>query len=167
MELHLKHRVEFVLEEERICLEQHEKELAVRRSWVLNLESVTAEPEFTKHTQWGSKLPSLPKWPYRRKANKKRPKAYSRDGPAPKRKCSMRSKVGNVFTSGTTESLIRVAFPNQKEVVVSKTAPVPKDLFDLSLEEILSDVEWEPTIVKLLTPSVSLVLGDVEKELER
>ena len=138
-----------------------EKELAVRRSRILYLESVTAEPEFAERTQWWSKLPS------RRKANKKRPRASSRDGPAPKRKCSTRSKVGSIFMSGTTASLIREAFPNQKGVVVLKTAPVAKNLFDMSLDEILSDVEWEPTIVELLTSAVSLVVGDPEKELER
>ena len=37
----------------------------------------------------------------------------------------------------------------------------------MSLDEILSDVEWEPTIVDLLTPAVSLFVGDPEKELER
>ena len=126
-----------------------------------------AEPEFTEHTQRRSKLPALLKWPSRRKANKKRPRTSSREGPAPKRKCSTRSKVGNVFTSGTTASLIREAFPNQKGVVVLKTAPVAKNLFDMSLDEILSDVEWEPTIVELLTSAVSLVVGDPEKELER
>ena len=55
MELQLKHRVELLLEEERVCLEHHEKELAVRRSQVLYHHSVSG------------------------------------DGPAPKRKCSMRS----------------------------------------------------------------------------
>ena len=141
-----------LLEEERICLERHEKELAIRRSQVLYHEAVVAEPEFVERTQWRSKQPALPKWPSRRKVNKKRPRTPSRDRPTPKRKCSTRSKVGNIFTSGTTASLIREAFPDQKGIVVSKTAPVPKDLFDLLLEEILSYVEWEPTIVELLTP---------------
>ena len=167
MELQLKHRVELLLEEERICLEQHEKDLAVRRSRVFYLGSVKVEPEFAECTQWRSKLPSLPKWPSRRKANKKRSRASSRDGPTPKRKCSMRSKVGNIFTSGTTASLFREAFPNQKGVVVSKTEPVAENLFDMSLDKILSDVEWEPTIVELLTPVVSLVVGDPGKDLER
>ena len=98
--------MELLLEEKRICLKQHEKELAERRSQVLYLESVMGEPEFVECNQWRSKLPSLPKWPSQRKANKKRPRTSSRDGPAPKRKCSTRSKVGNVFTSGTTASLI-------------------------------------------------------------
>ena len=35
MELQLKHWVELLLEEERVCLERHEKELAIRRSWIL------------------------------------------------------------------------------------------------------------------------------------
>ena len=64
-------------------------------------------------------------------------------------------------------SLIREAFPDQKGVVASKTAPVAKDLFDMSLDEIISDIEWEPTIMELLTPEVSLVVGDPEKEPEK
>ena len=108
-----------------------------------------AEPEFTEHTQRRSKLPALLKWPSRRKANKNRPRTASRDGPAPKKKCFTRSKVGNIFIS------------------VLKTAPVAESLFDMLLDEILSDVEWKPTIVELLTPAVSLVVGDLGKDLER
>ena len=70
MELQLKYRVELLLAEERLCLERHEKELAVRKSRVLYLESVTAESEFAERTQWRSKLPPLPKWPSRRKSKK-------------------------------------------------------------------------------------------------
>ena len=43
MELQLKHRIERMLAEERIYLERHEQELAVRRARVLYLESVTSE----------------------------------------------------------------------------------------------------------------------------
>ena len=46
MELQLKHRVELLLAEERICLEKHEQELAVCNARVLYLESVTADSEF-------------------------------------------------------------------------------------------------------------------------
>ena len=63
MELQLKHRVELLLAEERLCLERHMKELAVRKSRVLYLESVTEDSEFKEHTYWRSKMPSLPKWP--------------------------------------------------------------------------------------------------------
>ena len=56
MELQLKHRVELLLPEERLCLERHEKELAVCKSRVLYLESVTADSEFMERTQWCSKL---------------------------------------------------------------------------------------------------------------
>ena len=85
MELQLKHRVVLLLAEERLCLEQHKKELAVRKSQVLYLESVTAESEFAECTQWRSKFPPLPKWPSQRKSNKKRPRVSSREGPEPKR----------------------------------------------------------------------------------
>ena len=121
MELQLKHRVELLLAEERLCLERQLKELAVRKFRVLYLESVMADSEFAERTQWQSKLPSLPKWPSRRNANKKRSRVSSGDGPEPKRRCSMRSKVAGIFTSGA----IRESFPNQKGVVVSETASMP------------------------------------------
>ena len=73
MELQLKHRIELMLAEERICLERHEQELAVRRARVHYLESLTSEEaEFQERTDWRQKLPSLPRWPSRRKANKRR-----------------------------------------------------------------------------------------------
>ena len=167
MELQLKHRVELLLAKERLCLECHEKELAVLKFQVLYLVSVTAEPEFAERTQWRSRLPPLPKWPSRRKFNKKRPRVSSGDRPDPKRKCSTRSKVAGIFMSGTTAALIRESFPKQKGVVVSETAPVAENLFDMSLEEILSDVEWESTVEEILTPQVSLVVGDAVKDPER
>ena len=82
MELQLKHRVELLLAEER-----HKKELAVRRSRVLYLESVTADSEFAERTQWQSKLPLLPKWPSWRKSNKKRLRTADGDESEPKRRC--------------------------------------------------------------------------------
>ena len=103
----------------------------------------------------------------RRKSNKKRPRASSGDKPASKRKCSTRSKVGGIFTSGTTAALIRESFPSQKEVVVSETAPVAENLFDMSLDKILSDEEWEPTVEEILNPEVSLVVGDPVDDPER
>ena len=57
--------------------------------------------------------------------------------------------------------------PTQKGVVVSETAMVAENLFDMSLDEILSDVEWEPTLEEILTPEVSIVVGDAVEELER
>ena len=117
MELQLKHRVELMLAEERICLERHEQELAVRKAHVLYLESVTSESEFQERTQWRTKLPLLPKWPSRRKSNKKRLRVADGDKSAPKRKCSTISKVAGVFTSGATAALIRESFPNQKGIV--------------------------------------------------
>ena len=114
-----------------------------------------------------SRLPPLPKWPSRRKSNKKRPRVSSGDGPDPKRKCSTRSKVAGIFTSGTAAALFRESFPKQQGVDVSETAPVAENLFDMSLEEILSDVEWEPTVEEILTPEVSLVVGDVVEDPKR
>ena len=45
--------------------------------------------------------------------------------------------------------------------------PVAENLFDMSLDKILSDVEWEPTVVEILTPAVSLVVGDPVEDPER
>ena len=41
-----------------------------------------------------------------------------------------------------------------------------KDMFDMSLEEVISDVEWEPTMMEILTPEVSLVVIEPEEENE-
>ena len=69
MELQLTHQIELMLAEERICLERYEQELAVRRARVLYLESITSEEaEFQERTDWRKKVPSLPRWPSRRKA---------------------------------------------------------------------------------------------------
>ena len=112
MELQLTQRIELMLAEERICLER-------RRARILYLESITSEDAaFQERTDWRKKLPLLPRWPSRRKANKRKPKGADncadRDEPAPKRKCSTRSKVAGVFTSGASAALIRNHFPDQK-----------------------------------------------------
>ena len=88
MEVQLTHRIELMLAKERICLERHEQELAVRRACVLYLESVTSEEgEFQERTDWRKKLPLLPRWPSRRKANKRKPRGADRcadrDEPVP------------------------------------------------------------------------------------
>ena len=111
MELQLTQRIELMLAEERICLERHEEELAVRPTRILYLKSITSEDAaFQERTDWRKKLPLLPRWPSRRKANKRKPKGADncadRDEPAPKRKCSTRSKVAGVFTSGASAALI-------------------------------------------------------------
>ena len=41
-----------------------------------------------------------------------------------------------------------------------------KDLFDMSLDEVISDVEWEPTMMEILTPEVQIVVIEPEKEKE-
>ena len=69
-----------------------------------------------------------PKWPSRTKSNKKRPRVSSGEGPEPKKRCSTRSKVAEIFPSGTTAALIRESFPNQKGVVVSETALMAENL---------------------------------------
>ena len=105
MELQFTHRIEMMLTKERVCLERHKEELVVRQARVLYLESLTSEDAvFQERTDWRKKLPSLPRWPSRRKANKRKPRGaarYIEEGePAPKRKCSTRSKVNEMFTSG-------------------------------------------------------------------
>ena len=82
----------------------------------------------------------MPRWLSRRKAKKRKPRGADigtdGDEPAPKRRCSTRSKVAGVFTSGASAALIRDRFPTQKGVVVSETAPIPEDLLNVSLEEV-------------------------------
>ena len=89
-------------------------------------------------------MPSLPRWLSRRKANKWKPRGAAGGKPAPKRKCSNRSKVAGVFISGATAVLIPESFPNQKGIVVLETAPMPEDLLDISLEEVIFTAEWAP-----------------------
>ena len=89
----------------------------------------------------------MPKWPSRRKSNKKRPRTADGEEPEPKRRCSTRSKVAGIFTSGATATLIRESFPNQKGVVVSETAPMPEDLMNISLEEVTFTADWAPAAI--------------------
>ena len=88
----------------------------------------------------------LPQWPSRRKSNKKR----------------ARSKVARVFMSGATAALIRERFPNQKGVVVSESAPMPKDLMDISLEEFDFSADQAPEII----PPDILPVFEITPELE-
>ena len=80
-------------------------------------------------------------------SNKKRPRIADGDKSEPKRRCFTRSKVAGIFTSGATAALIRESFPNQKGVVVSETAPLPEDLMDISLEEVIFPSEWVPEVI--------------------
>ena len=119
---------------------------------VLYLESVKSDnAEFQERTDWRKKLPSLPRWPSRRKANKRKPRGANGcaggDEPASKRKCSTRSKVNGVFTSGASAALIKGCFPDQKGVFVSETAPIPEELLNVSLEEVIFTAEWAPEII--------------------
>ena len=108
-------------------------------------------------------MPSLPKWPSRRKSNKKRPMVADDDESEPKRRCSARSKVAGFFTSGVTAALIRESFPNQKGVVVLKTAPMPADLLDISLEEVILTAEWVPEVI---IPDNLSVIDSSQEEIE-
>ena len=114
---------------------------------VMYLESVSAESEFQERPNWRVKLPSLPKWLSRRKSNKKRPRVADGESSAPERKCSTRSKVAEVFTSGATAALIKESFPNQRGIVISETAPIPEDLLNVSLEEVIFPAEWLPEVI--------------------
>ena len=92
-------------------------------------------------------MPSLPKWLSQRKSNKKRPRTADGEESEPKRRCSTRSKVAEIFTSGATAALIRDSFPNQKGVVVSETAPLPEDPMNISLEEVTFTADWAPAAI--------------------
>ena len=106
---------------------------------------------FQERTDWRKKLPLLPRWPSRRKANKQKPRGTARcvegDEPATKRKCSTRSNVNGVFTSGASAALIKNCFPDHTGVVISETAPIPEDLLNVSLEEVIFSAEWGPEVV--------------------
>ena len=78
------------------------------------------------------------------KVNKKRPRIADGEESEPKIRCSTRSKVAGIFTSGATAALIRDSFPNQKGVVVSETAPIPEDRMNISLEEVTI---WAPAAI--------------------
>ena len=52
-----------------------------------------------------------------------------------------------MFTSGASAALIRDHFPDQKGVVVSETAPIPEDLLNVSLEEVVFSPEWVPEVL--------------------
>ena len=69
--------------------------------------------------------------------------------------------------SGVIDPSALALIPTQKGIVVSETAPVAENLFDMSLDEILSDVEWELTVEEILTLEVSLVVGDLVEDPER
>ena len=45
--------------------------------------------------------------------------------------------MAGVFTSGASAALIKDRFPDQKGVVVSEMAPIPEDLLNMSLEEVI------------------------------
>ena len=100
-----------------------------------------------EHTQWHDKLPPCPWWPSCRKGKKRaRNLTDSNDVPVPKRKCSTRSCVGHMITSGATAALIKDAFSEQAGVVVSQDAPKSKEpsevinyLSDVSLMELEPD----------------------------
>ena len=106
---------------------------------------------FQERTDWRKKLPSLPRWPARRKANKRKargaPRCVEEGDPAPKRKCSTRSNVKGVFTSGASAALIRNCFSDHTGVVISETAPIPEDLLNVSLEEVIFSAEWAPEVI--------------------
>ena len=96
-------------------------------------------------------MPSLPRWPAWRKANKRKargaPRCVEEGEPAPKRKCSTRSKVKGVFTSGASAALIKKSFPDHTGVVISETAPIPEDLLNVSFEDVIFRAEWAPEVI--------------------
>ena len=55
--------------------------------------------------------------------------------------------MAGVFTSGASAALIRNHFPDQKGVVVLEMAPIPEDLLNVSLEEVVFSAEWAPEVI--------------------
>ena len=80
----------------------------------------------------------LPRWTAWRNLNKKRLRTVDEEESGSKRRCSIRSKIAGIFTSGATASLIGDSFPNQKGIVVSETSLMSEDLMDISLSETIS-----------------------------
>ena len=66
----------------------------------------------------------------------------------------------NQEMSGFIDLRALALIPTQKAIVVSETAMLAENLFNMSLDEILSDVEWESTVEEILTSEVSLAVGD-------
>ena len=52
-----------------------------------------------------------------------------------------------MFTSGASAALISDSFPDQKGVVVLEMAPIPEDLLNMSLEEVIFTAEWAPEVI--------------------
>ena len=52
-----------------------------------------------------------------------------------------------MFTSGASAALIRDRFPDQKGVIVLETAPIPEDLLNVLLEEVIFSAEWLPEVI--------------------
>ena len=55
--------------------------------------------------------------------------------------------MAGVFTSGATAALIKESFPNQRGIVILETAPIPEDLLNVSLEEVIFPAEWLPEVI--------------------
>ena len=55
--------------------------------------------------------------------------------------------MAGVFTSGATAALIKESFPNQKGIVILETAPIPEDLLNVLLEEVIFTAEWLPEVI--------------------
>ena len=52
-----------------------------------------------------------------------------------------------MFTSGASAALIKKGFPDHTGVVISETAPIPEDLLNVSLEEVIFSAEWAPEVI--------------------
>ena len=52
-----------------------------------------------------------------------------------------------MFTSGASAALIKKCFPDHPGVVISEMAPIPEDLLNVSLEEVIFSAEWAPEVI--------------------
>ena len=52
-----------------------------------------------------------------------------------------------MFTSGASAALIKKSFPDHTGVVISETAPIPEDLLNVLLEEVIFSAEWVPEVI--------------------
>ena len=158
MEKQLNTRIEILLEEERSCLERVEKELAVRKSRVLYLESVIPDSEFTERTLWRDKLPPLPSWPSRQKG-KKHAFSVARGGVTnKKKKCDARSRVGSLFTSEATVAMIKEVFP-EKSVTISGHARTRSQTASIEISKEIQVLRLIP-LGEIVPGSASLATSD-------
>ena len=55
--------------------------------------------------------------------------------------------MAGVFMSGASAAFIKDRFSDQRGVFVWEMAPIPEDLLNVSLEEVIFSAEWAPEVI--------------------